>query len=308
MRHGASFHMPKRTIIGLDVGGTKIRAGVVTRNGKILFSAKVPTESPRGKSVVLENIVRSLESVWRADVAAIGVGMAGIVDHEKGLYRQGPNLPPAFKNVPVAAILRKKFHVPVSVDNDVHCFTLAEAKFGAAKRFSTVVGLTLGTGIGGGIVIDGRLFRGRDNAAGEIGHMTVAAEFPARCGCGRQGHLEAYGSGSAMRRLYKAVSGLDKEPLEVEKAAKAGDAKAKKAISIMADGLAAGFANVIHVLNPDIIVVGGSIAAVDILWKPALAAVRDRIVYPELRRTPIVRAELGGDANVVGAALITDVM
>src|SRR5512142_2137304 len=189
MRHGASFHMPKRTIIGLDVGGTKIRAGVIARDGKILFSAKIPTETPRGKSVVLENIVKSVRAVWRNDVAAI-------VDHEKGIYRQGPNLPASFKNVPVAAILRRKFHVPVSVDNDVHCFTLAEAKFGAAKRFSTVVGLTLGTGIGGGIVMDGRLFRGRNNAAGEIGHMTVASSGPARCGCGRTGHFEAYGSGS----------------------------------------------------------------------------------------------------------------
>ena len=111
-----------------------------------------------------------------------------------------------------------------------------------------------------------------------------------------------------MRRLYRTITGIDAEPLAVENAAKAGDAKAKEVVRIMADGLAAGFANVIHVLNPDIIVVGGSIAAVDILWKPAIAAVRGRIVYPELKSTPIVRATLGSDANVLGAALITDAL
>ncbi len=308
VRVRASFLMPNRTIIGLDVGGTKIRAGAVSSRGRLLSSVKIPTEASRGKAVVLENIVKCVRSVWQKDVKAIGVGMAGIVDHEKGVYRQGPNLPADFKNVPIAAILRRKFHVPVRVDNDVHCFTLAEVKFGAAKRFSSVVGITLGTGIGGGIVIDGRLYRGRDNAAGEVGHMTVVSAFPARCGCGRIGHFEAYGSGSAMRRLYRTLAGVTKEPVEVEKAAKSGDAKAKKAIRIMADGLAAGLANVIHVLNPDIIVVGGSIAAVDILWKPALASVRDRIVYPELKKTPIVRATLGDDANVLGATLITDAL
>ncbi len=308
MRFRASFLMPKRTIIGLDVGGTKIRSGAVSPKGKLLSDATMPTETARGKAVVLENILKRVRAVWSDDVKAIGIGMAGIVDHAKGVYREGPNLPKDFKDVPVASILRRTFRVPVRVDNDVHCFTLAEAKFGAAKPFSTVVGLTLGTGIGGGIVIDGRLFRGRNNAAGEIGHMTVASAYPAVCGCGRTGHFEAYGSGSAMRRIHKALSGTDLDPLAVEKAAKSGDPKAAETLRIMADGLAAGFANIIHVLNPDIIVVGGGIAKVDILWKPALAAVRDRIVYPELRRTPIVRAALGGDANVLGAALITELM
>ncbi|MEY4744783.1 MAG: hypothetical protein RL272_728 [Candidatus Parcubacteria bacterium] len=308
MRIRASFLMPNRTIIGLDVGGTKIRAGVVSSRGRLIISEKIPTEGSRGKAVVLENIVKSVRSVWQKDVKAIGVGMAGIVDHGVGVYRQGPNLPAAFKNIPIAAILRRRFRVPVKVDNDVHCFTLAEAKFGAAKRFSSVVGLTLGTGIGGGIVIGGRLYRGRDNAAGEIGHMTVSSAFPATCGCGRKGHFESYGSGSAMRKIHRAIAHSDLEPLAVERAAEHGNARAKKTLRIMADGLADGFANIIHVLNPEIIVVGGSIAAVDGLWKPAVAAVRDRVVYPALRTTPIVRAELGSDANVIGAALITEEM
>src|SRR5688572_3865616 len=249
--------MSERLIIGVDAGGTKIRAGAVTKRGKILTSTKILTETARGRSIVLKNIVNSVRQVWSKDVKAIGVGIAGIVDHKKGIYRQGPNFPTAFKNVPVAALLRKAFKVPVTVDNDVHCFTLAEAKFGAAKRFSSVVGLTLGTGVGGGIVIDGKLYRGRNNAAGEFGHATIGFGQNAVCGCGRRGHLEAFASGSAMRKLYKTASGVTMEPLEIELAAKAGNAKAKKVVAVMADAFAEGLAGIIHSFNPDIIVVGG---------------------------------------------------
>lgn len=298
--------MPKKLIIGVDAGGTKIRAGAVASNGKITVDATIPTETSKGKDTVLKNVMESVRKVWSTDAKAIGIGMAGIVDHAKGVYRQGPNFPTDFKDVPVAALLKKTFRVPVTVDNDVHCFTLAEAKLGAAKRFSSVVGLTLGTGIGGGIVLDGRLYRGRNNAAGEIGHMTIGIGADAVCGCGRNGHFEAFGSGSAMRRLYRRLSGKDADPKEVERAALAGDAKAMETARLMSEAIAEGLANVVHVLNPEIIVVGGGLARADLIWQPAIADVADRIVYPALRDTPIVRSKLGGDANVLGAALITE--
>lgn len=300
--------MPKHTIIGLDVGGTKIRAGAVSASGQVLSSVKIPTLTGSGKAAVLAQMTSALRQAWRPDVKAIGVGMAGIVDHAKGTYRQGPNFPKTFKNVPIAALLRKTFKVPVTVDNDVHCFTLAEAKFGAAKRFSSVIGLTLGTGVGGGIVIDGKLYRGRNNAAGEFGHATIGFGQSAMCGCGRKGHLEAFASGSAMRRLYKAATGITMEPLEIEQAAKAGNAKAKKVVAVMADAFAEGLAGIIHSFNPDIIVVGGGLAKADVIWKPAIAKARTLVIYPDLRDTPVVRAALGGDANVLGAALITDAL
>lgn len=300
--------MPQRLIIGVDAGGTKIRSGAVTPAGKIVSSTKIPTQTARGSSVVLKNIMESVRAVWSKDAKAIGIGMAGIVDSAKGVYRQGPNFPNSFKNVPIGALLRKKFRVPVTVDNDVHCFTLAEAKFGAAKRFSSVVGITLGTGIGGGIVIDGKLYRGRNNAAGEIGHMTVGLGSLAVCGCGRKGHFEAFGSGSAMSRLYRRLTGMVADPISIENAAKAGDAKAKETVRIMTDALSEGFANVIHVMNPDIIVVGGGLSKADLIWRPAVAGIAKRVVYPDLRDTPVVRATLGGDANVLGAALITDAL
>lgn len=293
------------TIVAIDAGGTKISSALVSPKGKILKKNKIPTEAGKGKEVVMANLVKSIESVIQKDTKAIGIGMAGLIDAKKGMFWVGPNFPKDFKNVPLAATLKKRFKKPVSLDNDVHCFTLAEAKFGAAKRKSLVVGVTLGTGIGGGIVIDGKLFRGRDNAAGEIGHTTLALGSKALCGCGKFGHFEAYASGSAMSRLYKDITGKTVEPLTVEELAKKGDVEAKKVFDTMSTGLADGLANIVHLLNPDMIVVGGGLAHVDILWKPAITKLSESIIFPELRNTPVVRSVLGGDANLLGAALIT---
>jgi glucokinase len=293
------------TIIAIDAGGTKISAALVSPKGKILKKFKIPTEASKGKEAVMANLVKSIESVWQKDVKAIGIGMAGLIDAKKGIFRAGPNFPTNFRDVPLAALLKKRFKKPVFLDNDVHCFTLAEAKFGAAKRKSSVIGITLGTGIGGGIVVDGTLYRGRDNAAGEIGHTTIGLGSKAICGCGKPGHFEAYASGSAMSRLYKDITGKSVEPLEVEKAANNGDVEAKNVFDIMSTGLAEGLANIIHLLNPDIVVVGGGLAHVDILWKPAMNKLPECIIFPELRNTPVVRSVLGGDANLLGAALIT---
>lgn len=294
------------TIIALDVGGTKISAALVTPDGKIIKRARLATEATRGKAVVLANIIKAVETVWDPSAKAIGVGIAGHTDHKKGIYLTGPNLPKGLRNVALAALLRKHFKKPVSLDNDVHCFTLGESKFGKGKRFSTVVGLTLGTGIGGGIVINGQIYRGRNNAAGEIGHTILSLSSDIHCSCGKTGHFEAFGSGTAMSRLYRGERGLS--PMDVENLYKSGDKEAKRVFSVMSDAIGAGIANVIHVLNPDIVVVGGGLAKVDNLWKPVEKSVKNHLTYPQLKSTPIVRSTLGGDANLLGAALITELL
>ena len=207
--------MKGNAIIGIDVGGTKIRAGLVAPHGKVVKRVTIPTEAGKGSKTVLRNIVSVAERVWRNDVRGIGIGLAGIVDRKKGVFLQGQNLPRSFRNVPIGRLLEKRFKVPITVDNDVHCFTLAEATLGAGKRFSHVVGLMFGTGIGGGIVVDGRLFRGRDNAAGEFGHTVIDAGSPYACGCGRKGHFEAMASGTGMSNIYRRLTGKKIEPYEV---------------------------------------------------------------------------------------------
>jgi glucokinase len=294
--------MSKPFAIGVDVGGTKIHAGLVSIRGTVLASRRLPSGVSGGKKEVLRGIETSIAAVWKTGVKAIGLGMAGLTDPKKGIYVEGPNLPESFRNVEICRLLRKKFGVPTFIDNDVHCFTLAEALFGSAKGHRAVVGITLGTGIGGGIVMDGAIYRGRDNAAGEIGHMTLDIESGAVCGCGRRGHFEALASGSAMSNLYAAATGRTVDAPEVEAAAMRGEEEAVRVLDRMATALAAGIANAIHALNPDMITVGGGLANANALWKPALSRIEEFVVYPALRKTPVVRAKLGDDANIIGAA------
>jgi glucokinase len=294
--------MAKQLTMGIDVGGTKIHAGLV-RGRKILKRTRIPTGVKDGSKAVLANIERAVKDLWVPGVKGIGLGMAGAVDAGKGVYRQGPNFPRSFRGVPIGALLKRKFGVPTRVDNDVHCFTLAEAVFGSGKGFSSVVGIAFGTGIGGGIALDGTLYRGRDNAAGEIGHMTIGAS-DAVCGCGRPGHFEALASGSAMGRLFEARTGRKVTAYDVERAFKAGDAQAREVFAAVAEAMGIGIANVIQLLNPDIIVIGGGIARVRPLWKPMLAEAKRGVIFPELRSTPIVRSALGDDANILGAAIL----
>lgn len=300
-------YMARPLRIGVDIGGTKIKAGLVDASGRILRSVKEPSQTAKGKAAMLRTLEKVVAGLWTPDVRGIrgiGVGLAGIVDHERGIYLQGPNFPASFRNIPVAALLQRKFRVPTRVDNDVHCFTLGEAKFGLGKGFSQVIGLTLGTGIGGGMVLNGKLYRGKNNAAGEFGHMTIAFDSKVLCSCGQAGHFEAFASGSGLRRSYKASTGKDLDAMGIERAANAGDAAAKRILAAMADALAAGLANIVHALDPDIIVVGGGLSAADNIWKPMLAALRRAIIFPELRKTPVVRSKGRDDANVLGAAFL----
>ncbi len=290
--------------VGVDVGGTKIRAGLVSSSGKILVNVKIATEAKKGRAAVLKNIEKAVGGVWDDRAGAVGIGLAGMVDSAKGIYVQGPNLPKNFASVPLADLIRRRFKVKTRIDNDVHCFTLAEAKFGSGKGRSRVVGLTFGTGVGGGIVLDGEPYKGRNNAAGEIGHMVVDLGSDLVCGCGRKGHLEAYASGTAMSRIYEGRTGEKLDAIGVEAAAQRRDPDALATMDIMAGGLAAGLANIVHTLNPDIIVVGGGLANVPLLWRPAMRRLRSLVIFPALRDTPVVRASLGPDANVLGAALL----
>ncbi len=299
------YPMPGQLVIGVDVGGTKIQAGLISPSGRILKRATRPTETSAGGQAVLRNIQEAIAEVSAPGVKGIGIGIAGVVDVVKGVYKMGPNFPKSFRNIPLARIISRKYHVPVKIDNDVHCFVLAESVRGAGKGKKAVVGITLGTGIGGGIVIDGRLFRGAHNAAGELGHMTIKAGSSAVCGCGQHGHFEALASGSAMAKLFTALTGKKLLPIEVEEAAKRGHGPAKKVIKEMSEGLAAGLANIVHCLDPEVIVVGGGVAKADILWLPSLALAKKMIIFPQLRKTPIVRSTLGSDAVVLGAGLLT---
>jgi len=297
--------MTKKYAIGVDVGGTKIQTALILGH-RVLKRFRVPTEAKRGKKVILSNIARAIKEVRAPGVGFIGVGIAGLVDHKKGVFREGPNFPRSFRQIPLARWLTAKFGVPARVDNDVRCFTLGETRFGAAKGRLNVVGLTIGTGIGGGIVLKGRVYRGRDNAAGEIGHAIVDIGSKERCGCGRLGHFEALAAGPAIMKLFFDRTGKRLLATDIEKLAKKGDRVAARTLAEASRLLGIGAASIAQILNPDIIVIGGGVSRVRSLWPGLIRTFKQNVTFPVLRSTPIVMAKLGDDANVLGAALLRE--
>ncbi|MFA6604361.1 MAG: ROK family protein [Patescibacteria group bacterium] len=295
--------MAKKYAIGVDIGGTKIQAALILGH-RVIKRFRVPTEAKRGREVILSNIARAIKEVWTPKVGFIGIGIAGLVNHEKGVFVEGPNFPRSFRQIPLARLIKAKFGVPARVDNDVRCFTLGETLFGAAKSRLNVIGLTIGTGIGGGIVLAGRVYRGRDNAAGELGHTIVDLSSKASCSCGRVGHFEALAAGPAIMNLFKKRTSKWLLATDIEKLAKKGDHVAAQTLTEASERLGIGVASIVQALNPDIVVIGGGVSRVRSLWPNLIRTFKKSVTFPILRSTPIVPARLGDDANVIGAALL----
>ncbi len=289
--------------IGVDIGASKIAVGLV-KGGKIVKESQSSTETKgrKGASGIIANVKDAIREVWDPKVKGIGLGLAGTTDPKRGYFFSGANYPKSFRNLAVAARFRV-FKVPVAIDNDVHCFALGEALYGKARGFSNVFGITLGTGLGGALIIDGKIYRGRNNAAGEIGHTTISmCDCGAVCGCGRSGHLESFATGTGMTRMIEERFKRPFPTEELTARAKSGSAKAQEIIDIAGYAFAIGCANIVQTLNPDIIVVGGGVARMQGLWKVLRREFKGLIPYPQLRSTPVVRSELGHDANILGAA------
>jgi glucokinase len=224
------------------------------------------------------------------------------VDYTTGVVVESPNLPRSWKNVPLKKIVEQLFHVPVYVDNDAHCFALGAAHTGIGKKHSVVMALTLGTGIGAGLVVGGRLYRGGNNIT-EFGHTTVADHSP-KCSCGQIGHLEALTSGQAMSALYRQSTGRRLDSFAIEAAAKQGNQAARRVFATMSRYLAIGLANAIHTYNPGLLVIGGGLSRVRLLTGPAIRHVRSLLIYPLLKQTKILIIKNLSEANVIGAARI----
>jgi glucokinase len=291
-----------RRHLGLDLGGTNIKVAVVEeRDGAlaVVVRERLPTEGHRGP----EGVVRRLAEVGRQALdrhgaeGAVGVGVPGVFHEEAGHAVLLPNLPGDWNGVPVREPLAAALGRPVAMVNDARAFSLAESLLGAARGLGTVVCLVLGTGVGGGVVVGGRLLRGT-GAAGEIGHQTVQLGGP-RCGCGNAGCAEALTRADVFARLGGRATAE-----EVYAAARAGDATARAAVDHVVQWLGVALANAYVLLAPDAFVVGGGIAAAgDLLLGPLEAAVRRQvfIVPPELIR--VLPAALGPYAGAIGAAL-----
>ncbi len=313
-----------RWIAGVDIGGTNLRAGMVPfGGGRPAGVVSAPTRAGEGAGPVVARVVEmvraAMEAVGAGDggVAGVGVGAPGPLDRERGVVVAAPNL--GWREVPLRELVGRRLDLPVAVDNDANCAAYGEWWLGAGRGADRLVGLTLGTGIGGGIVLGGELYHGASGAAGEAGHMSV--QFAGRpCACGSRGCVEAYASGPAI--AARAIEGigtggetalaalLAEDPARVTAeavcdAAAAGDAYSARILEETARILAAAVANLVHLLDPDVIVIGGGVAAAgDLLFEPLRAEVRRRTFRSAAGISRIVPAELPNTAGIIGAAAV----
>jgi glucokinase len=321
-----STAQPKKYIIGVDLGGTNIVSAAMTEDGSEIHAVRsIPTKSEAGDEGVAGRMVALVEEVMaetqretgaaRGDFIGVGVGAPGPLDREHGIVLIAPNL--GWNNFPLRQRMQDRLSLPTSLDNDANCATFGEWWQGAARGARNVVGLTIGTGIGGGLILNGALYHGTSDMAGEVGHTTI--DMNGRyCKCGNYGCLEAYASGPAIATRAREV--LVREGMKsairdmvegrlaeitaqtVYEAAKGGDQLASEIVRDTGRYLGAGVANLLNIFNPDrVVIAGGVTAAGDALFVPLKAEVRRRAFTPAVNAAEIVAGELPGTAGVVGA-------
>jgi glucokinase len=315
-----------RFVLGIDIGGTNLVVGSVAEDGSsMVASASEPTHSEAGATDVVDRLVglaeRAIATTRReapgAEILGVGVGAPGPLDTKRGIVLLTPNL--GWVNMPLRQLIHDRLGLPAALDNDANCAVLGEWWVGAARGARHAIGITIGTGIGGGLIIDGQLYHGASDVAGEIGHTTIDTEGR-RCKCGNYGCLEAYASGpnialraveeleaGAESRLRSLVGGdLGKVTAQtVYQAAADGDELALEVVNDTAKFLGVGIGNLLNVLNPDVVVVcGGVTLAGDHLFEPLRREVARRAFKPAVNACRIVPGELAGTAGVYGAAKI----
>lgn len=308
--------MEKKYVVGVDLGGTKIYTALVDLEGNIIKEKTVETLAHEGEQAVVGRIVDTINYVIDGTdknlIKSIGIGSPGPLDVKNGIIIENSNLP--FKNFEIVKTIKETFDLPTHLDNDANVATLGEFMFGAGKGTENMVFITASTGIGGGAVLNGKLFRGSTGNALEVGHMTVATEGP-RCGCGNLGCAEALGSGTAIGKrakeavLSNAVTSLKNyenvTAKEVFKEAANGDRVAKNILNTSLTYLGIAVANTITNFDPEKVVVGGGVVnGGDIVIETIRNVVEERCMAAFVENCTIEKAILGGKAGVLGAAAL----
>ena len=317
----SAVHGPAPFYLGIDLGGTNIKSGVVNDDGRVLSAISIDTQADRGPEVGLDNLVeagrRAVEaSGLRWDqIAGVGLGSPGTMDLPAGMLLEPPNLP-GWDNMPIRQLLGDRLKKPTVLQNDGNAAAYGEYWTGAGQGARSLVMFTLGTGIGGGIVMDGLILEGRHSHGAECGHIVVQMENARQCSCGAYGHLEAYASATALvKRAHEALSeeevpsrlrALDSQAITsraIAEAAEAGDALARQLMRETAYFLAVGAVSMMHTIDPDLVLFGGGmINAGESLLEDIRQDVR-RMAFPvPAAKTRIEFAKLGGEAGFVGAA------
>ena len=310
-------------VLAIDLGGTKIIAAIISPQYQLMAKEYHLTLAEQGPEVLIDRILSAIDHILSArnitlsQLHSISIAAAGAIDLEQGLITLSPNLP-GWHDIPLRDIVSEKYKINTLLINDANAAALGEHELGAGKGVSNLILVTVGTGIGGGIIINGRLYAGVSGSAGEVGHMTIAVNGP-RCSCGNIGCWEMLASGTAMaREAIRRISHGERSILtemvkgkienitaeKVEKAARRGDSLALEVISQIATYLGVGMVNLVNIFNPEVIIVGGGVAKMgDLLLEPAWQVVSERAFKLAAGAVRIVPAQLGEDAGVLGAAV-----
>jgi glucokinase len=307
------------TVLAIDIGGTKLAAGIVNAAGGILARREVPTLAAEGPERVLHRIVRLAEDVLAAprvsgdSLQRIGIGCAGPVDRRAGLILNPPNLP-GWVRVPLVERIEKALGLPAVLENDANAAALGEFRYGAGKGANSLVYLTVSTGIGSGIILDGKIWHGLKDGAGEVGHMTLLPDGPI-CGCGNRGCLEAFASGPSIARRAREALATERPSrlrevgdftaADVVRLAQEGDALAAEVWDETVRYLGLGVAAIVTILAPERVVIGGGVTqAGDFLFERLRREVRRRVKLVAVESVPILPAALGPDVGILGAAAV----
>lgn len=307
--------------IGADLGGANLRIAAVTPDGEFLERITLDTEVNEGRERVIADLCAAVAEIERrlsdARMVGIGIGVPGIINLANGMIRQAPNLP-GWSGYPVRDDLERRLETPVILENDANAAALGEKWVGAGREMSGLCMLTVGTGIGGGVILDGQIWHGMDGMAGELGHMTIDPNG-ALCGCGNLGCIEAYAAGGAITRLAMAAIRVGRSPELAREAeelgdltaeivyikAKQGDLVAREIFEMVGRSLGVGLANLINIFNLPLYVVGGGVARGWDAFAPSLMAeVRKRSLVARSTPTRIVPSALGAEAGLLGAAYL----
>ena len=309
-------------ILGVDIGGTKVAVGLVDHDGRIVSQGRNPMVANGTAEAGLQAVlgaIDSLASSSKVGIHSIGICAPGPLDPKAGVVLNPPNLP-CWRNFPLAEKISSRYRVAVRVDNDANAAALAETRWGAARGFRYVFYATIGTGIGSGIVLDGRIYHGHSGAAGEGGHVSIDYRGP-RCGCGKLGCIEALAAGPAIAGRARAKLGTGHSSsriLELSKgdvtavtsemvgqAYAAGDSLAREVLQETVEILTPWIGNIIDLLDPDVVVMGGGVAA---MLKPFFAEIKHGLprwcVNPSASEIPLVMAHYGADAGIAGGAAL----
>jgi glucokinase len=310
------------SVLGVDIGGTKVAAGLVSEAGEILSQVRVPMITDRSPEEGFTSVCQAIDSALESNatsVRAIGVSSPGPLDPGRGVILKTPNLP-CWRNFPLLEQIQQKYGLPTRVENDANAAGLAEAVWGAGANYDSVFYVTVGTGIGTAIIQAKRIFHGRTGAAAEGGHMTIDLNAPVRCGCGKRGCLESMASGPAIARRGRehltkvsAISNLQGGSVDgasittkaVFDASDAGGAWAMRIIEETTEILAVWLGNIIDLLEPDVIVVGGGVGVRLKSWLPRITTAIPRwTINPGAYETPLLPARYGADSGLVGSAAL----